>query len=76
LEERFPDSFISKYAMVSFHRIPYAVAMKRGQIQDRILMEMCSKINNIEELDLDNAFSRIIKEFEKAGIEEKLILQS
>jgi kynurenine 3-monooxygenase len=74
LEERFPDSFLSKYAMVSFHRIPYAVAMKRGQIQDRILMEMCSQIKTIEELNLDEAFSRIRKEFEKAGIKEKLIL--
>lgn len=75
LEERFPNSFISKYAMVSFHRIPYAVAMKRGQIQDRILMDMCSKINSIEELNLDEAFSKIKKEFERAGIEEKLVLQ-
>lgn len=74
LEERFPDRFISKYAMVSFHRIPYAIAMKRGQIQDRILMEMCSKINTIDELNLDEAFSKIKSEFEKAGIKEKLIL--
>lgn len=74
LEERFPDRFISKYAMVSFHRIPYAVAMKRGQIQDRILMERCSKINTIEELNLDMAFAEICTEFKRAGITEKLIL--
>lgn len=74
LEERFPERFIPKYSMVSFHRIPYAVAMKRGQIQDRILMEMCSKINKIEELNLDEAFASIQKEFKKAGIEEKLVL--
>ena len=75
LEEKFPDHFISKYAMVSFHRIPYTVAKKRGQIQDRILMDMCSKINAIEELNLDEAFFKIKKEFEKAGIEERLILR-
>lgn len=74
LEERFPDQFIPKYSMVSFHRIPYALAMKRGQIQDRVLMEMCSKINTIEELNLNDAFSKIKKEFEKAGIHEKLVL--
>jgi len=73
LEERFPESFIPKYSMVTFHRIPYALAMKRGQIQDRILMEMCSKINSIEELNLDEAFSRIRKEYAQAGIEEKLL---
>ncbi len=74
LEERFPESFIPKYSMVTFHRIPYELAMKRGQIQDRILMEMCSKINSIEELNIDEAFSRIKKEFAKEGIEEKLLL--
>jgi kynurenine 3-monooxygenase len=74
LEERFPESFIPKYSMVSFHRIPYALAMKRGQIQDKILMDMCSKINSIDELDLDEAFLRIKKEYVLAGIEEKLLL--
>jgi kynurenine 3-monooxygenase len=74
LEERFPERFIPKYSMVTFHRIPYALAMKRGQIQDRILMEMCSKINSIDELDLDEAFSKIKKEYTLAGIEEKLLL--
>ncbi len=75
LEEKFPESFISKYSMVSFHRIPYALAMKRGQIQDRILMEMCSKIKSIEDLNLNDAFARIKKEFEKVGIQEKLVLE-
>ncbi|SMO45207.1 FAD-dependent oxidoreductase [Solitalea koreensis] len=75
LEERYPERFISKYAMVTFHRIPYAIAMKRGQIQDRILMEMCSKIDSIDELNLEEAFDRIKTEFAKAGIEEKLKLE-
>jgi kynurenine 3-monooxygenase len=74
LEQRYPESFISKYSMVTFHNILYSIAMKRGQIQDRMLMEMCSKINNIEELNLEAAFAQIQKEFEKAGIEEKINL--
>jgi kynurenine 3-monooxygenase len=74
LEERYPGRFISKYSMVSFHRIPYVLAMKRGQIQDRILMEMCSKITKIEELNLDEAFSKIKKEFELSGIDEQLVI--
>ena len=76
LEERFPGSFIPKYSMVSFHRIPYALAMKRGKIQDSILMEMCSHIQHIQELNLDEAFTKIKKEFIKSGIEEKLILHA
>src|SRR5262249_4672659 len=37
LEERFPGLFIPKYSMVTFHRIPYAVALARGRVQDRML---------------------------------------
>lgn len=74
LEEKYPDYFISKYAMVTFHRLPYAVAKQRGQIQDKILMELCSKITTIEELNLENAISKIKDEFRRNGIEEKIQL--
>lgn len=74
LEERHPESFISKYAMVTFHRIPYAVAKQRGQIQDRVLMNLCSRINSIDELDIEAAFANIKEEFAKAGITERLVL--
>jgi kynurenine 3-monooxygenase len=74
LEEKYPDFFISKYAMVSFLTIPYSVAKQRGQIQDKILMEMCAKIDTIEELDMDKAIFKIRNEFKKVGIEESLSL--
>jgi kynurenine 3-monooxygenase len=76
LEERYPDSFISKYAMVSFHRIPYSVAMKRGQIQDKVLMNLCSTIDSIDELNIETAFQSIKEEFAKAGIAEQLALET
>ncbi len=72
LEERYPEQFISKYAMVSFHRIPYAVAMKRGQLQDKILMEICSGINSIEELNVEKAFQQIMEAFAQAGISSSI----
>lgn len=38
LEKRFPDRFIPRYSMVMFHpEIPYAEALRRGQIQQEIL---------------------------------------
>jgi kynurenine 3-monooxygenase len=74
LEEKYPDYFISKYAMVTFHRFPYAVAKQRGQIQDKILMELCSKITTIEELNLEDAITIIRDEFTRNGIEEKIQL--
>jgi kynurenine 3-monooxygenase len=41
LERRLPDRFIPRYAMVMFHdRIPYSVALERGQLQQQILDEL------------------------------------
>ena len=38
LEKRFPERFIPRYSMVMFHpEIPYAEALRRGQIQQEIL---------------------------------------
>lgn len=51
LEAKYPNLFVPKYAMVTFHRVPYAVALARGAVQDRILAELCDSINEIEDLD-------------------------
>jgi kynurenine 3-monooxygenase len=59
LEARFPDRFLPRYAMVTFHRIPYSVAAARGKIQDRILSELCDPIHRIEDLDWNRAKSLI-----------------
>ncbi len=41
LERRFPDRFIPRYAMVMFHpEIPYAEALRRGTLQEQILLEL------------------------------------
>jgi kynurenine 3-monooxygenase len=59
LEGRYPQLFVPKYAMVTFHRIPYAIALKRGQMQDVILTELCDSIERIEDLDWAKADSLI-----------------
>jgi len=51
LEARYPEIFVPKYAMVTFHRIPYSVALERGAIQDRMLSELCEHIDRVEDLD-------------------------
>jgi kynurenine 3-monooxygenase len=41
LEQRFPARFIPRYAMVMFHpQIPYAEALRRGTVQEEILLEL------------------------------------
>ncbi|MFN0157480.1 MAG: FAD-dependent oxidoreductase [Bacteroidota bacterium] len=55
LHQRFPGKFIPKYSMVTFHRIPYAVALSRGKVQEAILEELCSTITTVETLDWSRA---------------------
>ena len=55
LEGKYPQIFVPKYAMVTFHRIPYATALRRGLLQDRILTELCDSINRVEDLDWSKA---------------------
>jgi len=55
LQERYPLLFVPKYAMVTFHRIPYATALQRGNVQDRILTELCDGIDRVEDLDWSKA---------------------
>jgi len=51
LESKFPQLFVPKYAMVTFHRIPYVTALKRGAVQDRLLTELCAGVERVEDLD-------------------------
>jgi kynurenine 3-monooxygenase len=62
LEEKFPDFFVPRYAMVTFHRIPYSVALARGIVQDRMLAELCDPIDRIEDLDWKKAEQLIRRE--------------
>lgn len=55
LEARYPRLFVPKYAMVTFHRLPYSVALSRGKMQDRLLAELCDSISRMEDLDWQKA---------------------
>jgi kynurenine 3-monooxygenase len=55
LETKYPQLFVPKYAMVTFHRIPYATALKRGRMQEAMLAELCDGIGRIEDLDWNKA---------------------
>lgn len=55
LQAKYPQQFVPKYAMVTFHRIPYATALERGQVQERILSELCQGIERVDDLDWTKA---------------------
>jgi kynurenine 3-monooxygenase len=62
LEARHPQRFISRYAMVMFHRIPYAIAQSRGEIQSSILGALSASIDRIEDVDLVLADKLILEQ--------------
>jgi kynurenine 3-monooxygenase len=62
LEAKYPRLFVPKYAMVTFHRIPYATALRRGQVQDVMLTELCNGVNRLEDLDWGKADKLIRRE--------------
>jgi kynurenine 3-monooxygenase len=67
LEAKFPGLFVPKYAMVTFHRLPYSVALSRGRLQDRMLGELCEHVYKIEDLDWKWAELMIRRELTPLG---------
>jgi len=53
LGERHPDRFMPRYAMVTFHRMPYAVAFERGNLQRELLVELTRGHDSLDTLDWD-----------------------
>lgn len=59
LEQTYPDYF-SKYSMVTFREdLPYAIARQRGNAQDEVLMRICTEIDDVDEIDLDEVMRRV-----------------
>ena len=55
LENKYPRRFVPKYAMVTFHRVPYSTALERGRVQDGILGQLCDPIQSVEDLNWNSA---------------------
>ncbi len=62
LQQKYPKLFVPKYAMVTFHRVPYSTALKRGRVQDGILSQLCDHIEGVEDLDWNLAETLISKQ--------------
>jgi len=59
LEHAFPDYF-SKYSMVTFREdLPYAVAKQKGNAQDNLLMTLCTEVENVAEINLDEVMEKV-----------------
>ncbi|MGO1540632.1 MAG: FAD-dependent oxidoreductase [Luteimonas sp.] len=59
LQQRHPDRFVPRYAMVTFMRIPYAVALERAQVQQELLVEATQGIESLDAVDWEKLDERI-----------------
>ena len=55
LQQRHPERFVPHYAMVSFMRIPYSLALRRSELQRDILVAATRGITSLDEVDWDAA---------------------
>ena len=51
LQERHPGRFVPHYAMVSFMRIPYSIAMHRSEVQRELLVDATRGLASLDEVD-------------------------
>jgi len=59
LEQTYPDYF-SKYSMVTFREdLPYSVAKEKGNAQDKLLMEICSRATSVQSIELSEVIEKI-----------------
>jgi kynurenine 3-monooxygenase len=51
LAQRHPDRFVPRYGMVTFRRLPYAVAFERGRVQRELLVEATQGRTSLDGID-------------------------
>lgn len=59
LENKY-DDYHSKYSMVTFNpAIPYAEAHQRGNRQNEFLLEICRKVESVDELNVEEIYEQL-----------------
>ena len=55
LEREIPLEYRSRYSMVMYSHIPYAVARSIGERQRKLLDDLCAGLESAEQLDIERA---------------------
>ena len=69
LAARHPGRWVPRYWMVTFSRIPYATAFKRGEIQQRLLRELIAGKDSLASINLDEADARVVEALEPVPVD-------
>jgi kynurenine 3-monooxygenase len=62
LQQRHPGRFVPHYTMVSFMRIPYALALERSEIQRKILERATQGIDSLDAVDWQRVDADVLHE--------------
>ncbi|TQV85585.1 FAD-dependent oxidoreductase [Aliikangiella coralliicola] len=68
LEKRYPEYFCPRYSLVMFHRLPYAEAQQRGEIQEQILCQLTESVSDISDIDFSKAESLITEKLSQVTL--------
>ena len=55
IAKKYPD-FITKYSLISFSTTPYDIAKRRGEVNDRVLSELCQELQSAEHFNEDEGY--------------------
>ncbi|GAB3384265.1 FAD-dependent oxidoreductase [Lysobacter fragariae] len=69
LAQRHPGRFVPRYSMVTFRRLPYAVAFERGQLQRELLAELTRGHASLDTLDWDMIDARVCERLSPLEVE-------
>ena len=72
LAERHPDRFVPRYSMVTFSRVPYAVAFERGQVQRELLVELTRGHSSLDTIDWEAVDATVRERLSPLPIDEAL----
>lgn len=61
---RYPEHYISKHVLVMFTNTPYSKAMAIGELQSRLLEQICFPITDTKELNWQEV-ERLMREYDK-----------
>jgi kynurenine 3-monooxygenase len=55
LQRRFGARYLTRYQLVTFHRVPYRLALEAGKVQAALLRELCASARSPAEVDYSRA---------------------
>jgi len=53
IAQHYPERFVPRYSLVTFSRVPYEIAYKRGQIQSQLLQRLTKDCLQFSDIDLE-----------------------